>query len=91
MIDNKLGNKEFKKEPDSEFLLKILNKALIGDFNNFEKELYVDENWKISAKDSNNVIYEENSNLMDILNKGFPDKEISVMNNKDGSQTILII
>ena len=88
---NKFGNKEFKKEPDSEFLLKILNKALIEDFNNFEKELFVDENWKISAEDSNNIIYDENSKLMDILNKGFPDKEISVINNKDGSQTILII
>ena len=88
---NKLGNKEFKKEPDSEFLLKILNKALIEDINNFENELFGDENWKISAEDSNNIIYEENSKLMDILNKGFPDKEISVINNKDGSQTILII
>ena len=54
---NKLGNKEFKKEPDSEFLLKILNKALIEDINNFENELFGDENWKISAEDSNNIIY----------------------------------
>ena len=74
MIDNKLGNKEFKKEPDSEFLLKILNKYLMGILI-ILKELYVDENWKISAKDSNNVIYEENSNLMDILNKGFQIKK----------------
>ena len=91
MIDNKFEKIEFKKEPNSEFLLKILNKALIEDFNNLEKELFVDENCKISAEASNNIILDENSKLINILNEGFPDKEISVINNQDGSQTILII
>ena len=35
---------------DSELLLKILNKTSIKTKNSDDKELFVDENWKIKAK-----------------------------------------
>ena len=35
---------------DSELLLKILNKTSIETKNSEDKELFVDENWKINKK-----------------------------------------
>ena len=90
MIENQFYNKENKEDYNSEILLKIINKALIEEKTNTEKELYVDENWKINAKDSISIISDENSELKRLLSKSFPNKEITVTDNKDGSQTIFI-
>ena len=49
MIKNlKDGPEEFK-DYDSELLLKILNKSLENKKGD-DKELFVDENWKINSK-----------------------------------------
>ena len=68
-----------------------MNKALIEEQTNNEKELYVDENWKINADFSQSIKSDENLELKKIFSKLFPNKKITVRNNKDGSQTILII
>ena len=91
MIENQIYNSGNKKDPNSELLLKIMNKALIEEKANNEKELYVDENWKINADESEKLISDENSELKRLLYKSFPNKKITVTDNKDGSQTILIM
>ena len=91
MIESQFYNSENKKDHNSELLLKIMNKALIEENTNNDKELYVDENWKINSNDSIRIISDENSELKRLLSKSFPNKEITVKDNKDGSQTILII
>tara|TARA_A100001035_G_C27405091_1_gene330336 strand:+ start:140 stop:301 length:162 start_codon:yes stop_codon:yes gene_type:complete len=50
MIKNFEEKPEKFREYDSELLLKILNKTLIEIKNYGDKELFVDENWKINAK-----------------------------------------
>ena len=51
MIKNfKAGPIEFK-DYDSELLLKILNKTSLENEKGDDKELFVDENWKINSKD----------------------------------------
>ncbi len=52
MIENQFYNSENTKEYNSELLLKVMNIALIEQKTNIEKELYVDENWKINVDDS---------------------------------------
>ena len=75
---------------DSELLLKILNKTLKETENSNDKELFVDENWKINSKNMENEISSDNSNLKKILSDIFPDKKIVIQNKNDGSQTILL-
>jgi len=90
MIKNlKDGPEEFK-DYDSELLLKILNKTLLENKKGDDKELFVDENWKINSKKINKIISYDNSNLKRILLEIFPDKKISIKDNKDGSQTIFL-
>ena len=90
MIKNlKEGPEEFK-DYDSELLLKILNKTSLENKKGDDKELFVDENWKINSKHRNNIITPDNGNLKRILSEIFPDKKISIQNNNDGSQTIFI-
>ena len=90
MIKNlKDGPEEFK-DYDSELLLKILNKTSLENEKGDDKELFVDENWKINSKHRNNIITLDNGNLKRILSEIFPDKKISIQNNNDGSQTIFI-
>ena len=90
-------NKNFKdknvnsRDYNSELLLKILNQTSIESKNIHDKELFVDENWKINAKNSNNTIPLDNANLKRILSEIFLDKKISIKNNVDGSQTIFIL
>ena len=91
MTENQLTNLGNQKDDNSEFLLKIMNKALIEEQTNNEKELYVDENWKINADFSQSIKSDENLELKKIFSKLFPNKKITVRNNKDGSQTILLI
>ena len=90
MIENCKENPEEFIDYDSELLLKILNNTLIEKKSSNDKELFVDENWKINSKIMNNTISSDNSNLKRILSEIFPNKKISIQNNKDGSQTIFL-
>ncbi len=89
-------NKNFKDSDgkfidyDSELLLKIHKKSLIETKNIVDKELFVDENWKINSKNMNKKIPSDNSNLKRILSEIFPDKKIFIQNNNNGSQTIFL-
>ena len=90
MIENFNEKSENIRDYDSELLLKILNKTSIEPENSDEKELFVDENWKINSKKMNNMNSPDNSNLKRILSEIFPDKKISIKDNNDGSQTIFL-
>ena len=90
MIENSKENSENFTDYNSELLLKILNKTSIENKNTDDKELFVDENWKINSKNMNNIISHDNSNLKKILLDIFPDKKISIKDNNDGSQTIFL-
>ncbi len=90
MIKNFKDKNENVRDYNSELLLKILNKTSIEAKNNNDKELFVDENWKINSKINNNIITSENANLKRILSEMFPNKKISIQNNNDGSETIFI-
>ncbi len=90
MIENfKESPKEFK-DYHSELLLKILNKTSLENEKGDDKELFVDENWKINSKNIINIIHSESSNLKRILSDIFPNKKIMIQNNNDGSQTIFL-
>ena len=58
--------------------------------NSDDKELFVDQNWKINSKNLNNIISSDNSNLKRILSDIFPNKKIVIQDNNDGSQTIFL-
>ena len=90
MIENFKENSEKFIDYDSEFLLKILNKTFIETKNSDDKELFVDENWKINSKNMDNKIPSDNSNLKRILSEIFPNKKILLQDNNDGSQTIFV-
>ena len=85
----KEGPEEFK-DYDSELLLKILNKTSLENKKGDDKELFVDENWKINSKNMSNIIHLDNSNLKRILSDIFPNKKIVIQDNNDGSQTIFL-
>ena len=89
-MENLNKNPEKFLDYDTEFLLKILNKTSTEEANINDKELFVDENWKINTKVINNINPADNSNLERILSEIFPNKKISIQNNKDGSQTIFL-
>ena len=90
MIESFKENHEEFIDYDSELLLKILNKSSIETNNSDDKELFVDENWKIDKKNISNIILSDNSNLKRILSGIFPDKKILIQDNNDGSQTIFL-
>ena len=90
MIENFKENHDKFKDYDSELLLKILNKTSIEIRKSDDKESFVDENWKINSKNIDNLIPPDNSNLKIILSEIFPDKEILIEDNNDGSQTIFL-
>ena len=89
MINFKNGPEEFK-DYDSELLLKILNKTSLENKKGDDKELFVDENWKINSKNMSNIIHSDNSNLKRILSDIFTNKKIMIQDNNDGSQTIFL-
>ena len=90
MIKNfKEGPEEFK-DYDSELLLKVIKKASVERKKSDDKELFVDENWKINSKNMENEISSDNSNLKKILSDIFPNKKIIIQNKNDGSQTIFL-
>ena len=82
-------HQEFR-DYDSDLLLKILNKTLLENKKGDDKELFVDENWKINSKNMSNIITSDNSNLKRILSDIFPNKKIVIQDNNDGSQTIFL-
>ena len=90
MIKNFDDKNENLRDYNSELLLKILSQTSTETKNTYDKELFVDENWKINSKNRNNIITPDNGNLKRILSEIFPDKKISIQNNNDGSQTIFI-
>ena len=90
MIKNFNEKPENIRDLNSELLLKILNKTSIETENSDEKELFVDENWKINSKKMNIINSIDNSNLKRILSEIFPDKKIAINDNNDGSQTIFL-
>ena len=90
MIKNLKESPEEFKDYDSELLLKILNKISLENKKGDEKELFVDENWKINSKVTSHIIPSDNSNLKRILSDIFPKKKIVIQDNNDGSQTIFL-
>ena len=90
MIENLKESPEEFKDYDSELLLKILNKTSLEYKKVDDKELFVDENWKINSKNMSNIIHSDNSNLKRILSDIFPNKKIVVQDKNDGSQTIFL-
>ena len=90
MIENSKESLEEFKDYDSEQLLKILNKTSLKTKKSDDKELFVDENWKINSKNMSNIIPTDSSNLKRILLDIFPNKKIVIQDNNDGSQTIFL-
>ena len=90
MIENSKESLEEFKDYDSDLLLKILNKTSLENKKGNEKELFVDENWKINSKSMSNIIPSDNSNLKRILSDIFPNKKILIQDNNNGSQTIFL-
>jgi hypothetical protein len=90
MIENHKERPEEFKDYDSELLLNILNKTSSKTKNSDDKELFVDENWKINSKKMINSIPSDNSNLKRILSDIFPNKKIVIQDNNDGSQIIFL-
>ena len=90
MIEKLKDNSKNEKVYNSELLLKILNKTSFKNKNIDDKELFVDENWKINSKNHDNRIHSDNSNLKRILSDMFPNKKIIVQDKKDGSQIIFL-
>ena len=90
MIENSKESLEEFKDYDSEMLLKILNKTSLENKKGDDKELFVDENWKINSKNISNIIPSDNSNLKRILSDIFLKKTIVIQDNNDGSQTIFL-
>ena len=90
MIENLKDSPEEFKDYDSELLLKILNKTLLENKKGDDKELFVDENWKINSRNMSNIISSDNSNLKRILSDIFPNNKIVIQDNNDGSQTIFL-
>ena len=57
MIKNFKDKNETLRDYNSELLLKILNQTSIEPKNTNDKELFVDENWKINSKHRNCLLY----------------------------------
>ena len=90
MIENFKESPQEFKDYDSELLLKIINKTSVETKKSDDKELFVDENWKINSKNISNIMPKDNSNLKRILSDIFPRKKIVIQNNNDKSQTIFL-
>ena len=90
MITNFKENSEKFRDYDSKLLLKILNKTSLENKKGDDKELFVDENWKINSKNMRKIITSDNSNLKRILSDIFPNKKRVIKDNNDGSQTIFL-
>ena len=67
-----------------------LEKAKQEERISFLKKMQLIKIEKVNAKESEYIISNKNKNLKRLLSKSFPNKKITVTDNKDGSQTILI-
>ena len=85
MIENFKESYEEFKDYDSELLLKIINKTSV-EIKKDDKELFVDENWKINSKNMENEISSDDSNLKKILSDIFPNKKIVIQNKNVSSK-----
>ena len=90
MIENFKEIPDEFKDYDSELLLNIINKTSVEIKKSDDKELFVDENWKINSKIMENEISSDNSNLKRILSDIFPNKKIVIQNKNNGSQIIFL-
>ena len=90
MIENFKESPEEFNDYDSELLLKIINKTSVEIKKSDDKELFVDENWKINSKNISNIITSDNTNLERILSNIFPNKKIVIQDNNDESQKIFL-
>ena len=90
MIENFKESTDEFKDYDSELLLKILNKTSLENEKGYDKEVFVDKNWKINSKNMSNIIPSDYSNLKRVLSAIFPNKKIVIQDNNDGSQTIFL-
>ena len=90
MIENFKESPEEFNDYDSELLLKIINKTSVDTKKSDDKELFVDEDWRINSKNMSNIIPTDNSNLKRILSDIFPNKKIVIQDNNDKSQTIFL-
>ena len=90
MIENFKNSPNEFKDYDSDQLLKIINKTSVLTKKSANKELFVDENWKINSRNMSNIIPSDNSNLKKILSDIFPNKKIVIQDKNDGSQIIFL-
>ena len=90
MIENFKETPQEFSDYDSELLLKILKRTSLETKKSNDDLLFVDENWKINSKNMDNKILSDNSNLKRILSDFFPNKQIVIKDNNDGSQTICL-
>ena len=72
MIENLKDSPEEFKDYDSELLLKILNKTSLENEKGDDKELFVDENWKINSKNMSNIIHSNHSNSVSYTHLTLP-------------------
>ena len=85
--EDKLAIEKAKEEEDRLALEKVkAEEERIA----FLKKLQLITIEKTNAKEQEYIISNKNKNLKTLLSKSFPNKKITVTDNKDGSQTILI-
>ena len=85
LIENK-SNDDVVAEEDKLAIEKAKEEERIA----FLKKLQLIKIEKTNAKENEYIISNKNKNLKTLLSKSFPNKKITVTDNKDGSQTILI-
>ena len=85
LIENK-SNDDVVAEEDRLAIEKAKEEERIA----FLKKLQLIKIEKTNAKENEYIISNKNKNLKRLLSQSFPDKKITVTDNKDGSQTILI-
>ena len=85
LIENK-SNDDVVAEEDKLAIEKAKEEERIA----FLKKLQLIKIEKTNAKENEYIISNKNKNLKRLLSKSFPNKKITVTDNKDGSQTILI-
>ena len=84
--EDRLDIEKTKEEEDRLALEKAKQEERIA----FLKKMQLIKIEKVNAKESEYIISNKNKNLKRLLSKSFPNKKITVTDNKDGSQTILI-
>ena len=83
--EDRLGIEKAKEEDRL-----ALEKAKEEERIAFLKKLQLIKIEKTNDKENEYIISNKNKNLKRLLSKSFPNKKITVTDNKDGSQTILI-